>query len=211
MTDLSRAALKQACEALGLAPAGAQLTLLGRYAGLVRDWNQQVNLVSRRDADRILAYHVLDSLAASSLIPPDARVADVGSGAGLPGIPLAICREDVTMLLVESIAKKARFLETAVTELGLPNVKVHHARAESLEPLGCRVVLSRLTGELATCLGWLVRHRSEDGVVILWKTPAGVPVDPKLLARHHVVVREARDTALPVSGITRRLVILSRP
>jgi len=210
LTDLSRAALKQACEALGLAPAGAQLALLGRYAGLVRSWNQKVNLVSRRDADRILAYHVLDSLAASSFIPPDSRVADIGSGAGLPGIPLAICREDVTMFLVESIAKKARFLEAAVAELGLPNVKVLHARAESLEPLGCRVVLSRLTGEPKVCLDWLLRHCAPSGSIVLWKTPESSVLDPKLLARTGLHVRDVRDVSLPVTRITRRLVILSR-
>ncbi len=208
MTDLSRAALKQACQALGLDPAPDQLSRLGRYAGLLRDWNQRVNLVSRRDTGRILGYHALDSLAAAPLVPADARVADIGSGAGLPGIPLAICRPDLAVALVESVAKKVRFLEHAAAELGLANVRVCHGRAESLDPLACAVVLSRLTGDLGTCLAWLERHRGPAGTIVLWKSPQAAAEDHRAIERRGLRVVETRDVPLPVSGITRRFIIL---
>ncbi|UCG44464.1 MAG: 16S rRNA (guanine(527)-N(7))-methyltransferase RsmG [candidate division WOR-3 bacterium] len=195
---------------MGLAPTESQLSLLGRYAKALRERNRQVNLVSRKDVGRILSYHVLDSLAAASLVPTDSRVVDIGTGAGLPGIPLAICRPDVTLFLVESIAKKARFLEHAVAELGLTNVHVIHARAEAIEPLSCRVALSRLTGELTVCLGWLARHCATDGSIVLWKSPGTAGADAQLLSRHGVRVQEARDIVLPVTGIPRRFVVLVR-
>lgn len=210
MTDLSRQDLKQACQSLGLAPTESQLSLLGHYARTLRERNRQVNLVSRKDTGRILSYHILDSLAASPLIPADSTVADIGSGAGLPGIPLAILRPDTTVHLDESVTKKALFLEHAAAELGLGNVRVLNARAESLDPLACRVVVSRLTGGLRACLGWLTRHCATDGSIVLWKSSGTARADAQLLRRHGVRVQETRDVVLPVTNILRRFVVIVR-
>ena len=107
----------------------AQRQGLAAFAELIRHWNRFANLVSRQDESRIEERHVRDSL---SLVPvleaPEGRlvnqVADVGSGAGLPGVPLAIALPGVQMTLIERSAKKSRFLRQVVMELGLPNVDV---------------------------------------------------------------------------------------
>ena len=91
------------------------------YIGLVQKWNQAINLVSRSDINRLLERHVLDSLSVDSLLN-DGKVIDIGSGAGLPGLPLAICRPDLQFTLVERSEKRSRFLRLAKSELNLENV-----------------------------------------------------------------------------------------
>ena len=213
MPDLSRAALKSAAQALGLGLTDSQLKLLGRYAGLLREWNHRMNLVSRKDESRILAYHVVDSLAVSSLVPADAKVADIGTGAGLPGIPLAIARPDLKMLLVESSHKKCLFLETALPELGLVNARVIEGRAESLPGLDCDAMVSRLTGPLRELVKQIRHHLAPGARVILFKTPsAGQELTraAKLLSRYNLEVARTFDVTLPISGIPRRFVVLTR-
>lgn len=91
------------------------------YIGLVQKWSQAINLVSRSDINRLLERHVLDSLSVDSLLN-DGKVIDIGSGAGLPGLPLAICRPDLQFTLVERSEKRSRFLRLAKSELNLENV-----------------------------------------------------------------------------------------
>lgn len=200
-----------ACARLGLELSEDRFARLCRYADLLLDWNRRINLISRRDTDRILSYHVIDSLAAAQLIPADARCSDIGTGAGLPGIPLAIARPDISVTLVDSTQKKCQFLRLALKELELDNADVICARSESLEPLGCDVVLSRLTGPLRTTLRHLARHSKPGGSIILYKSPnaAEKPVGP-LLTRLGLVEARVLDLTLPVSGIPRRFVVLQR-
>ena len=213
MADLGRVALKTAGQTLGLNLSDNQLKPLGRYAGLLREWNRRTNLISRRDENRILAYHVIDSLAASSFIPADSRVADIGTGAGLPGIPLSIARPDLEMLLVESSHRKCLFLETAVRELELGNARVVEGRAESLEPLRCVVVLSRLTGPLRQLVKQVHYHLVPGGRLVLFKTAVfnqELTRAAKLLSRYNLEVARTFDVTLPISGIPRRFVVLTR-
>ena len=100
---------------------GDSVSKLLIYIGLVQKWNQAINLVSRSDINRLLERHVLDSLSVDSLLN-DGKVIDIGSGAGLPGLPLAICRPDLQFTLVERSEKKSRFLRLAKSELNLENV-----------------------------------------------------------------------------------------
>ena len=100
---------------------GDSVSKLLIYIGLVQKWNQAINLVSRSDINRLLERHVLDSLSVNSLLN-DGKVIDIGSGAGLPGLPLAICRPDLQFTLVERSKKKSRFLRLAKSELNLENV-----------------------------------------------------------------------------------------
>lgn len=213
MPDLDRPALEAACRRLGLSLAEEQLGRLERYAELLRDWNRRFNLISRADTERILSYHILDSLAVSRFVAADSRTADVGTGAGLPGIPLAIARPDLETVLVESSHKKCLFLDTCRQELALANVRIAEGRSESLAPLDCGVILSRLTGPLRLVLKQTRQHLVARGRLILFKTTDSdgeLRREAKAIARYGFSVERTSDVSLPVSGIRRRFVILSR-
>jgi 16S rRNA (guanine527-N7)-methyltransferase len=203
--------LQTACRQLAIELTQSQYDSLVRYTRLVRDWNTRINLVSRRDTGRILSYHVIDSLAVQRLIPPAARVCDIGTGAGFPGIPVVLVRPDVKMFLVESSQKKSRFLQTAAAELGLGSVAVLNERAESIPPLGCDVVLSRLAGPLRDVVEYARPHRKPKGTVVLYKTRDSAEELRKagrVLARHKLRVTGSCDVRLPLSSVPRRFVVL---
>ena len=203
--------LQTACRQLGLELTQSQYDSLVRYTHLLRDWNTRINLVSRHDIDRVMSYHVVDSLAVQRLIPRDARVCDIGTGAGLPGIPLVLVRPDIEMLLVESSQKRSRFLAAAKAGLGLSRVTVLAERAELLAPLECDVVLSRLSGPVTDVVKHSAPHRKPAGTIVLYKTrgaAAELARAAKLLARKRLRVVAAHDILLPLSSVPRRFIVL---
>ena len=116
---------------------------IDRLVGLLEREGVLRGLISRGDADRIRERHVEDSLRAAAAFRPDDRLAyDLGSGAGLPGLPLAIALPQVAFVLAEVRASRAAFLKLAIEELALPNVTVHRGRAEELTP-GADVATAR--------------------------------------------------------------------
>lgn len=121
-----------ACASIGAAVDAGTVDQLARYHELLLTANRRVNLTAIRDADEVWTRHFLDSLSLVSLLPRDARVIDVGSGGGLPGLPIAIARPDLHITLLEATGKKAEFLQTAARDLGLANVRVSRERAETL-------------------------------------------------------------------------------
>ena len=131
-------------------PAGARERLLDYMALLVK-WNRTYNLTAIRDPLAMVGHHLLDSLAVLPHLSPAAgRIADAGSGAGLPGIPLAIARPDWHVALAEASQKKAAFLRQAAIELRLSNVEVHEGRVEAWRPQPLfDVVISRAFAALA--------------------------------------------------------------
>jgi 16S rRNA (guanine527-N7)-methyltransferase len=203
--------LAVAAQQLGIELTPQQLGRFRKYEQLLRQWNARVNLVSRRDLDRLSAYHFLDSLTAASLIPQGATVCDVGTGGGLPGIPLKIARDDIVLVLVESVRKKALFLEQAVRELGIERTTVRAERAEAIRDVKADVVVCRLVGETAKVARWVAGLLKSGGRIILFKS-ATVEAELKLaqpaLHRLHLRLREVRDVPLPL--IARRLVVLER-
>ena len=112
-----------------------QLSLYKQHASLFIEWNEKVNLVSRKDIENLSLKHTLHSLAIVKYIRFDegARVLDIGTGGGFPGIPLAIYYPDVQFTLVDSIEKKIKVVEDIVNSLGLKNVIVKRGRAEELK------------------------------------------------------------------------------
>jgi 16S rRNA (guanine527-N7)-methyltransferase len=117
------------------ASGGAEVVTdkLVTYLAELHKWNRAYNLTAVRDPDQMLTRHVFDSLIALPWVTGQ-RLADVGTGAGLPGIPLAVCHPDKVFTLIDSNGKKTRFVEHAVARLGLDNVMVVQARAESFAP-----------------------------------------------------------------------------
>jgi 16S rRNA (guanine527-N7)-methyltransferase len=135
--------------AMGVALDPAQAAKLVAHLDLVDEWGERMNLTAIRERSQQVTKHVLDSL---SVVPwlRGRRIADIGSGAGFPGIPLAIARPDLQFVLVESTGKKCRFLEHVRDTLGLSNVDVVQSRAESCKPTArFDTVLARAVGPIA--------------------------------------------------------------
>ncbi|MGZ8155421.1 MAG: 16S rRNA (guanine(527)-N(7))-methyltransferase RsmG [Burkholderiales bacterium] len=195
-------------DALGVSvDAGAQDKLLA-YLALLGKWNRVYNLTAIREPDRMLSHHVLDSLAVVPHIGGGA-IADVGSGAGLPGIPIALARADWPVTLIESNHKKSAFLKQAAIELALANVDVREERVENVEPAASYdVVISRAFSDLAEFATLAGRLCARDGVLAAMKGVypyeelAGVPGS----------YRVEKVVPLKVPGLSaeRRLVILRR-
>lgn len=140
--------LQHGCEALGISLEPGQQERLLNYLELLRKWNKTYNLTAVREPAQMLTRHLLDSLAIAPLLPAGSCL-DVGTGAGLPGVPLAILFSQRRFSLLDSNGKKTRFLFQVKTELCLDNISVHHARVESFEPPEpYDVVLSRAFASL---------------------------------------------------------------
>ncbi|MCH2556494.1 MAG: 16S rRNA (guanine(527)-N(7))-methyltransferase RsmG [Alcanivorax sp.] len=127
MTDRDR--LQDGLRDLGVALDADQVTALLTYRDLLVKWNRAFNLTAVREPGEMIARHLLDSLAVLPHLD-DGDTLDVGTGAGLPGIPLAIARPDQRFVLLDGNGKKARFVRQARRQLGLDNVEVVHARVE---------------------------------------------------------------------------------
>lgn len=169
--DACRDTLQEGLAQLNLALDSVQIEQLLTYIHLIEKWNKAYNLTAVRDIHEMVATHLLDSLA----ILPEVngiRIADIGTGAGLPGIPLAICRPDWQLTLVDSNSKKTRFVQQAVLELKLRNIEVVHARVENLQPavafdtVLCRAFASmpdivRLCRHLLTASGQIVAMKGQ--------------------------------------------------
>ena len=128
--------LREGAATLGLSLDGRQSEQLLAYGALILKWNKVYNLTALRDPASVLTHHLLDSL---SIIQPLARewpgraaLLDVGAGAGLPGVVIAILRNDIAVTCLDAVAKKAAFVQQVAAELGLANLRGLHARVESL-------------------------------------------------------------------------------
>lgn len=163
------AGLAAGIAALGInVPADAQQRMLD-YLALVVKWNKAYNLTAVREPEKMLTHHLLDSLAVLPHVRGP-RVLDVGSGAGLPGIPLALARPDWQVTLLDSSHKKTTFLRQAIIELKLSNADVACARVEAWPaPQPFDTVLSRAFSELSEFLALAGRLCAKDGVMIAMK------------------------------------------
>jgi 16S rRNA (guanine527-N7)-methyltransferase len=192
------ASLERGVAELGLElPSGSRDRLL-QYLELLAKWNRTYNLTAVREPRAMVSLHLLDSLVVIPHLPmQDGALADVGSGAGLPGIPLAIAQPQWHITLNDASEKMAAFLRQAVMELGLRNVAVHQGRVEAWHPAArFAVVISRafaqLTRFIASC-----RHLVRPGGVLAGMTGAA-PADaggdvivlrvPLLKAARHLVL-----------------------
>lgn len=155
---------------LSLALSDEQQQQLEAYVALLAKWNHTYNLTAVREEERMVSYHLLDSLSLMPHLNGGSRLLDVGSGGGMPGIPAAIARPDLTVVLLDSNHKKTTFLRQAVIELKLSNVEVITGRVEQYQPeaLFDRIT-SRAFSELAE-FARLTKHLlAEQGQYVAMK------------------------------------------
>ena len=183
-----------------------QLKQLGRHVDLMLKWNKSVNLTAITDPDEVAEKHVLDSLSVVPVLPSGSLL-DAGTGAGFPGIPVAIARPDLEVVLVDSVQKKVAFLKSVLAELRLPKVKAYAVR---LEGNPSREELPRVHAAVARACAnpeeWL---RLAEQYVL----PGGVavcmlgPSDPVPARAGALTLQQELAYGLPYSGAQRRLAI----
>ena len=179
--------LKSGAAELGLSLSDAQLEQLLGYLALIQKWNKVYNLTAVRDPQEMLTHHLLDSLTTVAPLVrhthgQPAKVLDVGSGGGLPGIVLAICRPELDVSCVDTVGKKAAFIQQVAATLKLPNLRGIHARVETLTgPFD--VICSRAFASLPDFVSWSRGALAEQGVWMAMKGKLpqaeieGLPVD----------------------------------
>lgn len=161
--------LQKGLHSLGICLADAQQDTLMGYLDLVQRWNKAYNLTAVRGLDTMVIRHLLDSLAVIDLLPSGV-VLDVGSGAGLPGVPLAIARPDQTFHLLDSNGKKTRFLFHVKTQLALGNVEILEHRVESYRPVSrYPTIISRAFASLDTMVSSCAHLLAPRGVMLAMK------------------------------------------
>ena len=202
-------ALRDGVTQLRLALSEAHLQKISAYATLLQKWNKTYNLTAVRDLEGILTLHLLDSLAVLPFFEPEAQhLLDIGSGGGLPGIPLAIARPDLGVTLLDSNSKKSAFQQQAVIELGLKNVTVVNSRVELFKPRQpFQKIISRAFSELADFVTVSRPLLVPEG---RWLAMKGVfPGDEIARLPEDVTVSEAHRLTIPGVDAERHLIILT--
>ncbi|MHA8054231.1 16S rRNA (guanine(527)-N(7))-methyltransferase RsmG [Aquirufa sp. Wall-65K1] len=152
-----------------------QLEQLEMLYPLYQEWNEKINVISRKDIDNLMLHHVLHSLGIAKIINfrPGTEILDVGTGGGFPGIPLAILFPQCTFTLVDSIGKKIKVVEGVASALGLENVTALHTRAEDLDQ-DFEFVVSRAVTRITPFYYWVKNkispnhfHTQRNGILCL--------------------------------------------
>lgn len=171
-----------------------QAAQLQRYVGLLQRWNRVYNLTAVRDPQQMWLLHIEDSLSVAPFIQGQTCL-DVGSGAGLPGIPLAIMQPERRFTLIDTSGKKVRFMRQAVLELGLTNVAVVQARVEDWRPDACfDAVISRAFASLHDFIALAGQHACENAILYAMKgrypatEVAALPQGWQITAQHRLPV-----------------------
>lgn len=162
------AGLAEGLEKMGLEPGDAVQVRLLAYLDLLAKWNRSYNLTAVRKPEQMLVRHLFDSLVIHSFLRGP-RILDVGSGAGLPGIPLALVCPGQDFTLIDSNSKKTRFIIQAVAELGLDNVTVVQSRIEAYKAVGFDTIVSRAFSTLADFVQAVQPLLAAGGILLAMK------------------------------------------
>jgi 16S rRNA (guanine527-N7)-methyltransferase len=168
---ISNENISELLEPYGFASNQSLINGIRKYITLLLRWNERISLTTITDPAEIVKFHFGESLSAINSVPiVDGRLADVGSGAGFPGLPLAMASPSLHVTLIESDTKKATFLSEAVRELALSNVSVFRGRMDDLPigPFGFEFITARAIGQHKDLLKWSSERLSEVGKVVLW-------------------------------------------
>ena len=187
-----------------------QVAELERYCKALWEWNEKMNLTRHTDYEKFVTRDVVDTLAFEQFLDAGERVLDVGSGGGVPGVPLAIVRPDLEVELSESVAKKAHALNEIVHTAGI-NVPVHHARAEEiLERASFDTLVARAVAPLDKLLTWVGPHWDAFGQLLIIKGPAWI--EERKVARERGLLKSLDIRKLaeyPLPGTENQSVVLA--
>lgn len=199
--------------ASGLNASARQMTekqqeQLLRYVRLLDKWNKTYNLTAVREPERMIGLHILDSLAVLPFLG-NGRVLDVGTGGGLPGIPLAIARPDIDVTMLDSLQKKTTFVRQAIVELALENAQVVCERVEQFHPqYNFAVVISRAFAELSDFVAGAAHHMAEEGRMLAMK--GAYPHDEIARLPDTYRVEQVIELSVPQVEGRRHLVVLKK-
>jgi 16S rRNA (guanine527-N7)-methyltransferase len=190
--------------AAGLGALGLPIARSGALAELSRlvaRWAERINLTAHRSPEGIARRLVLDALALGAVLPglPPDTLADLGSGAGFPGLPLAILWPECQITMVDSRLRKNHFQRTAIRALDLPNARAVRGRAESLDATPHQIVVAQAMAQPAQVLEWMRRWATPDGWLVL---PQSDPA-PNIVAPAGVRFEAIRRYRVPLGGPAR--------
>ena len=208
MVEAEVALLHSAAEEIGISLSNTQVSQLIGYVDLMEKWNRAFNLTAVRRRTELFSRHIVESLAVQPYIQGE-KWADIGTGAGLPGVPLAISEPDKPFVLLDSNGKKTRFLLEVKRALGLSNIEVETARVENWQPAQYPdAVITRAFADLATTIGRTEHILHNHGMLFAMKTEAAaeevgaLPPGFELITQQHVVV-PGRDWPFQLLSIQR--------
>lgn len=205
-------ALTQATQALGLSLTEAQRTQCARFAALVVETNQTLNLTRITEPEAMAIKHFADSLTLLLAVPdlhPGARVCDVGTGAGFPGVPLKIVRPDIKLTLVDSLRKRLTFIEGALATLEIPDVALIHSRAEELRGKRFDLVTARAVAAMPKLLSWCGALVAPGGRFVAMKGPE-VEDDEGVATKYGLVREKTLPLTLPDAEASQRTLVVYR-
>ena len=203
---------------LGITLSEIQLKQFYNYMNLLIEWNKKINLTAITEPDEIILKHFVDSLTISKYIPDGTKLVDVGTGAGFPGIPLKIYRQDIEITLLDSLQKRINFLDEVIRELNLEKIETLHSRAEDFgkdkkyrEKFD--ISTSRAVANLATLSEYLLPLVKIGGKVISMK---GSLIEEELENSKNAIkilggkIERVDEFDLPNSDISRNIVLIDK-
>lgn len=192
---------------LALVLSDEQIDSLITYLQLLVKWNKAYNLTAVRDPAEMVSRHLVDSLSVLPYVKGP-RIIDVGSGPGLPGIPLAICRPDLAITTLDSNGKKTRFQNQVKVEMGLTNLTVINGRAEQCSAEPFNEVISRAFASISDMIHWTAQLCRPDGVFLAMK---GIYPDDELAQLPDIYeVKNSFNLDVPGTEGARHLLVLGR-
>ena len=187
------------------------------YYKSVISYNEKVNLTAITDEKEFIVKHIVDSISAAKFLPENAKLVDVGSGAGFPAVPLKIVRGDLSVTMIDALGKRVSFLNSVTEELDLKDIRAIHLRAEDAAKGELResfdVVTARAVSELRTLAEYCLPLVKIGGRFVSYKSANS---DEEIKAAENAIkilggkIEKIDDFCLPISGEKRRLVIIKK-
>ena len=216
--DVFQGILNDKCQKIHIKLREEQIKKFYTYMNLLLEWNEKMNLTAITEPNEVILKHFIDSLTISKYIEDDSTVIDMGTGAGFPGIPLKIVREDINITLVDSLNKRIKFLDEVIEKLELKDIKTIHARAEEF---GRNVkyrekfdyTTSRAVANLSTLAEYLIPLVKIKGKVISMKgstVSEEIEMGKKAINVLGGKILKIDEFSLPDSDIKRNIIMIEK-